>query len=173
MEQCFAKQCEVKLVFCFLIWGGSSVSVSQGSWKTRRRSWLLVAAIYGASNLWTKSLPVFPVYRTRRRTAARLIKSDLFSFAYLLNWCPPRPPPPDSHNFIIQTIRRGLINTDEGSGPPLVNMLLHIKNRASSSVLINNHLQSEKTEAQKITLFMWLRWHFQYISSFNHHYAGV
>lgn len=167
--RCFPKQCEVKALFCFLIWKGSGVSVSQGSWKTRRRSWLLVAAIYGASNLWTKSLPVFPVvYRTRRPAAARLIKSDLFSFAYLLNWCPPRPPPPDSHNFIIQTIRRGLINADEGWGPPLVNMLLHIKNRASSSVLINNHLQSEKTENN-----LWLQRHFRYISSFNHHYAGI
>lgn len=60
---------------------------------TERWSWLLVTGIYGPSNLWTKSLPVFlRVYRTRGRPHVS-IKSDLFSFAYLLNWCPPPASP--------------------------------------------------------------------------------
>lgn len=89
------------------LWRGSNVSavlpLFPRAVRTQRPSWLLVTAIYGPSNLWTKSFPVVSrVYRTHRRATARLIKSDLFSFAYLLNWCPPGLP--DSHNFIIQTI---------------------------------------------------------------------
>lgn len=73
--------------------------------------------------------PVFTGHTGGQPT--RLIKSDLFSFAYLLNWCPAGLP--DSSNFIIQTIYRSLINTNETSGPPSLYMLfLHTQTCVSS-----------------------------------------
>lgn len=61
-----------------------------------------------------------------------MIKSDLFSFAYLPNWCPAGLP--GSSNFVIQTIYRSLINTNETSGPPssLQTLLLRTRPRVPS-----------------------------------------
>lgn len=66
---------------------------------TERWSWLLVTGIYGPSNLWTKSLPVFlRVYRTRGRAAARFDKKVIY-FHLLI--CLIDVPPPASLTAVI------------------------------------------------------------------------